>query len=72
MEIPRHWRRGKQRFLIGEVCPRCDAKIFPPRPIHQDCTGKQELIEVKNDDTIFSSRSLLYTSSSCMAEPQRQ
>jgi uncharacterized OB-fold protein len=31
-EIPRHWRLKKQRYgLVGEVCPHCDFKIFPPR-----------------------------------------
>ncbi len=31
-EIPRHWRLKKQRYgLVGEVCPHCDYKIFPPR-----------------------------------------
>ena len=31
MEIPRHWRLKKQRYgLVGEVCPHCDFKIFPP------------------------------------------
>jgi uncharacterized OB-fold protein len=38
MEIPRHWRLKKQRYsLVGEVCPHCDAKIFPPRDICPEC-----------------------------------
>jgi uncharacterized protein len=38
MEIPRHWRLKQQRYsLIGEVCPHCDAKIFPPRDICPHC-----------------------------------
>ena len=38
MEIPRHWRLKKQRYsLMGEVCPHCDAKIFPPRDICPEC-----------------------------------
>jgi uncharacterized OB-fold protein len=38
MEIPRHWRLRKQRYaLVGEVCPHCDKKIFPPRDICPDC-----------------------------------
>ena len=38
MEIPRHWRIKKQRYaLIGEVCPHCDAKLFPPRDICTEC-----------------------------------
>jgi uncharacterized OB-fold protein len=38
MEIPRHWRLKQQRYgLIGEVCPHCDTKIFPPRDICPSC-----------------------------------
>jgi uncharacterized OB-fold protein len=38
MEIPRHWRLNQQRYgLIGEVCPHCETKIFPPRDICPGC-----------------------------------
>ena len=38
MEIPRHWRLQKQRYgLTGEVCPHCDAKLFPPRDVCPEC-----------------------------------
>jgi len=38
MEIPRHWRLKKQRYaLMGEVCPHCEAKIFPPRDVCPEC-----------------------------------
>ena len=38
MEIPRHWRLKKQRYsLVGEVCPHCDAKLFPPRDVCPHC-----------------------------------
>ncbi len=41
MEIPRHWRLKKQRYgLVGEVCPHCDAKIFPPRDVCPSCGGE--------------------------------
>jgi uncharacterized OB-fold protein len=41
MEIPRHWRLKKQRYgLIGEVCPHCEHKIFPPRGICPNCGGE--------------------------------
>lgn len=41
MEIPRHWRLRKQRYaLAGEVCPHCEAKIFPPRDVCLEC-GKE-------------------------------
>ena len=38
MEISRHWRLKSQRYaLVGEVCPHCQVKIFPPRDICPDC-----------------------------------
>ncbi len=38
MEIPRHWRLKSQRYaLVGEVCPHCQVKIFPPRDVCPDC-----------------------------------
>lgn len=44
MEIPRHWRLRKQRYgLQGEVCGRCDEKIFPPRDICPNCHGEAKI-----------------------------
>ena len=44
MEIPRHWRIKRQRLgLIGEVCPHCDVKIFPPRDICMECGGEAKM-----------------------------
>ena len=41
MEIPRHWRLKQQRYaLVGEVCPHCDAKLFPPRDVCPHCGGE--------------------------------
>jgi len=41
MEIARHWRLKKQRYaLVGEVCPHCEAKIFPPRDVCPECSGE--------------------------------
>jgi uncharacterized OB-fold protein len=38
MEIPRHWRLKQQRYgLVGEVCPHCQAKLFPPRDVCPEC-----------------------------------
>jgi uncharacterized protein len=38
MEVPRYWRIRNQRYsLVGEVCPHCDAKIFPPRDVCPYC-----------------------------------
>jgi uncharacterized OB-fold protein len=56
MEISRHWRLKKQRYnLIGEVCPHCSAKIFPPRDVCPQC-GK----EAKNEFT-FSGRGEVFS-----------
>lgn len=38
METARHWRLSPQRYsLIGEACPTCQAKIFPPRDLCPEC-----------------------------------
>ena len=40
MEAPRLWRTQKQRYrLIGENCPNCNEKMFPPRDICPRCGG---------------------------------
>jgi hypothetical protein len=39
MNIPRHWRFQSQRYrLVGEVCNRCGAKLFPPRDVCPECS----------------------------------
>jgi|WetSurSiteA1Bulk_404760.scaffolds.fasta_scaffold00204_8 uncharacterized OB-fold protein len=39
MEVPRFNRFKKQRYaLVGEQCPECKTKIFPPRDI---CTNTE-------------------------------
>lgn len=38
MEVSRHWRLKRQRYaLVGEECPHCADKIFPPRDICPSC-----------------------------------
>lgn len=38
MQIPRYWRLQKQRYaLVGEVCEKCGAKLFPPRDVCPEC-----------------------------------
>jgi len=35
-----HWRRKKQYLgLVGEVCPHCEHKIFPPKGVCPNCGG---------------------------------
>lgn len=45
MEIPRHWRLKNQRYkLVGEVCPHCEAKLFPPRDVCPECGGEAKTL----------------------------
>jgi uncharacterized protein len=61
MEISRHWRLKKQRYgLIGEVCPHCEVKIFPPRDVCPECGGEAKTLfnfsgkgEVYSHTTIY-------------------
>jgi uncharacterized OB-fold protein len=56
MDIPRNWRLKKQRYsLVGEMCPHCNAKIFPPRDVCPQC-GK----EAKNEYA-FSGRGEVFS-----------
>lgn len=56
MEIPRHWRLKKQRYaLVGEVCPHCNGKIFPPRDVCPYCGGEAK------DQYAFSGRGEVYS-----------
>jgi uncharacterized OB-fold protein len=56
MEIPRYWRLKKQRYaLVGEICPHCESKIFPPRDVCPECGG-----EAKTPYT-FSGRGQVYS-----------
>ena len=56
MENPRYWRLKKQRYaLVGEVCPHCSSKIFPPRDVCPECGG-----EAKNAFA-FSGKGKVYT-----------
>jgi len=65
MEVPRHWRLKKQRYaLIGEVCPHCSYKIFPPRDICPDC-GKDAREEFQ-----FSGRGEIFSFTTVYQAPQ--
>lgn len=56
MEIPRHWRLKRQRYsLVGEVCPHCETKIFPPRDVCPECGGNAR------DLYTFSGRGEVYS-----------
>ena len=56
MEIPRHWRLKKQRYaLVGEICPHCEVKIFPPRDVCPNCGEEARTrYDFSGKGTIFS------------------
>lgn len=42
MEISRHWRLRKQRYLLqGNICPKCETKIFPPKGVCPECERRR-------------------------------
>jgi uncharacterized protein len=56
MEVPRHWRLKKQRYgLIGEECPHCSVKIFPPRDVCPECGGEAK------EPYLFTGRGNVYS-----------
>lgn len=56
VEIARHWRLKSQRYgLIGEVCPECQEKIFPPRDVCPHCA------ENAGPDFQFSGKGEIYS-----------
>ena len=64
MEISRHWRLRKQRYsLVGEVCPHCHAKLFPPRDVCPECGGEAKTLYK------FSGRGEVYSYTTVYAPP---
>jgi uncharacterized OB-fold protein len=57
IEIARHWRLKSQRYqLVGEVCPECGNKMFPPRDVCPECADSSPQPEFK-----FSGRGEVYS-----------
>ncbi|MCJ7569788.1 MAG: Zn-ribbon domain-containing OB-fold protein [Anaerolineales bacterium] len=56
MEITSHWRIRKQRYaLVGEVCPHCATKIFPPRDICPECGDEaKDLYQFSGRGEVYS------------------
>ena len=39
MRVAGHWRLKHQRLsLTGEICPSCEAHLFPPRDVCPECS----------------------------------
>lgn len=65
MEISRHWRLRQQRYsLVGEVCPHCDEKIFPPRDVCPHCAGEAKT------PYVFSGRGEVYSYTTVYDAPE--
>ncbi|MGD8968320.1 MAG: Zn-ribbon domain-containing OB-fold protein [Anaerolineae bacterium] len=63
--IPRNWRLQQQRYrLVGEICEKCGARIFPPRDVCPDCetVGQREVA--------FSGRGEVYSYSTVYHPPR--
>lgn len=56
MDVSRHWRIRRQRYaLVGEICPHCDHKIFPPRDVCPDCgQDARDLYEFSGRGEVYS------------------
>ena len=53
MEVPRHWRLKQQRYaLVGEICPHCEGKIFPPRDVCPHCGGQIDLFKTGGGESL--------------------
>jgi uncharacterized OB-fold protein len=64
MEGSQHWRLKKQRYaLVGEICPHCQEKIFPPRDICPDCGEDARTLYA------FSGRGEVYSYSTVFQAP---
>lgn len=65
MEVSSHWRVRQQRYaLVGEVCPSCEAKIFPPRDVCPEC-GDEAKTHFQ-----FSGRGEVYSYTTLFDAPQ--
>jgi len=64
VSIPSYWRTRKQRLsLIGEVCPHCGARLFPPRDVCPECSGPAR------EPFTFSGRGEVYSFSQVFSTP---
>lgn len=64
MEVPRFKRLQHTMIRFwGEVCPSCDAKLFPPRAVCPECRGNgkypQETVKPVNKGDVFLPRQLV-------------
>lgn len=54
------WRNKEQMLhFVGEVCPHCDAKLFPPRGVCPKCRNEGEKSEEVAPDSVFRTRKII-------------
>nr|MBN1228952.1 Zn-ribbon domain-containing OB-fold protein [Anaerolineae bacterium] len=56
MNLSQNWRLAEQRYrLVGEICPHCGVKIYPPRDACPDCSQPaQERFTFSGKGEIYS------------------
>ena len=61
MNISQNWRLEDQRYrLMGEECPHCGVKIFPPRDVCPECARPaQELYALSGKGEVYSYTTVL-------------
>jgi uncharacterized OB-fold protein len=65
MNLATDWRISSQRYrLVGEVCERCGAKLFPPRDLCPECEA------VAKTPFTFSGRGEVYSYSTVRHAPR--
>ncbi len=65
MSIPGNWRLQQQRYrLVGEVCEKCGARIFPPRDVCPECEAPAQT------PFVFSGRGEVYSYSTIYNPPR--
>ena len=64
--ITRYWRLKAQRYqLVGEECPNCHGKIFPPRDVCPHCAE-----EAVQPPFQFSGRGEVYSHTTVHSPPE--
>lgn len=62
--LPKNWRLHQQRYrLVGEICEKCGAKIFPPRDVCPECEKAEQ------KEVAFSGRGEVYSYSTVYHPP---
>lgn len=65
MNFGGYWRTKAQRLtMVGEVCPQCGNKLFPPRDICPVCLGPAKTVYQ------MSGRGTVYSYSTVYAAPE--